>query len=197
MGGDFAFYVRIVCASEPSKSCKIKVDQEYLVLIILEDNNMIEVDKDFASKGVAGAGLGLGIAGTALGLLNGGIPGLFGNGWGANNCGCSEAMLVNRYEAGQAARIAELETEVKLRDANVYTMTEMGKLRDYVDRRFEGVNAQINAQAVYNATNTAALNCIQGQVAQLMDLTKLVVPNGSICPGWGDVTVSVTPAAAG
>lgn len=28
--------------------------------------------KEFASKGVAGAGLGLGIAGTALGLLNGG-----------------------------------------------------------------------------------------------------------------------------
>lgn len=27
---------------------------------------------EFASKGVAGAGLGLGIAGTALGVLNGG-----------------------------------------------------------------------------------------------------------------------------
>ena len=29
----------------------------------------MEVDKEYASKGVAGAGLGLGIAGTALGLL--------------------------------------------------------------------------------------------------------------------------------
>ena len=28
---------------------------------------------EFASKGVAGSGLGLGIAGTALGLLNGGL----------------------------------------------------------------------------------------------------------------------------
>ena len=107
---------------------------------------------------------------------------------------CNEDHHVNRYEASKDARIAELETEVKLRDANTFTMTEMGKLRDYVDRRFEGVNASINAQAVYNATNTAALSCIQGQVAQLMSLTKLVVPNGSICPGWGDVTVSVTPA---
>lgn len=39
---------------------------------------------EFASKGVAGTGLGLGIAGTALGLLNnnnGGniLGGLFGN----------------------------------------------------------------------------------------------------------------------
>lgn len=36
--------------------------------------------KDYASKGVAGAGLGLGIAGTALWLLSGGLGGgLFGN----------------------------------------------------------------------------------------------------------------------
>lgn len=41
---------------------------------------------EFASKGVAGSGLGLGIAGTALGLLNNGgngnglLGGLFGGG---------------------------------------------------------------------------------------------------------------------
>ena len=39
---------------------------------------------EYASKGVAGSGLGLGIAGTALGLLNNGgnggvLGGLFGN----------------------------------------------------------------------------------------------------------------------
>ena len=40
---------------------------------------------EFASKGVAGAGLGLGIAGTALGVLNGNnvLGGLFG---GGGNC---------------------------------------------------------------------------------------------------------------
>ena len=161
---------------------------------------MVEVDKDYASKGVAGAGLGLGIAGTALGLLgNGGLPGLLG-GWGGNynNWGagvCHENMPVNRYEAAQSARIAELETEVKLRDANTYTLGEMNKMRDYVDRKFDKIDCAINQQAVYNATNTAALNCMNGQIAQLMGLTKLVVPNGSICPGWGDVTVSVTPAS--
>lgn len=157
---------------------------------------MVEVDKSYASKGVAGAGLGLGIAGTALGLLgNGGIPGLLG-GWNGYNGAavCHENMPVNRYEAAQSARIAELETEVKLRDANTYTLGEINKVRDYVDRRFERVECQLNQQAVYNATNTAALNCMQGQIAQIMSLTKLVVPNGSICPGWGDVTVSITPA---
>ena len=155
---------------------------------------MVEVEKDFASKGVAGAGLGLGIAGTALGLLgNNVLPGLFGGGNGYFH----ENTPVNRYEAAQNSRIAELETEVKLRDANTYTLGEINKVRDYVDRRFERVECSINQQAVYNATNTAALNCMQGQIAQLMSLTKVVVPNSSICPGWGDVTVSVTPTTTG
>jgi hypothetical protein len=43
----------------------------------------------------------------------------------------------------------------------------------------DGINMQ---QAVYNGTNTAALNCLQGQVAQLFALTKLIVPTSSICP---------------
>jgi hypothetical protein len=143
---------------------------------------------EFASKGVAGAGLGLGIAGTALGLLsNGSFSGLFSN----NNC-CHENTMVNRYEAQQQARIAELETEVKLRDANTFTMGEMGKLRDYVDGKFSAVEKELCDQKVYNATNTATIGCIANQVNQLMALTKLVVPNTSICPGWGNVTV--TPA---
>jgi hypothetical protein len=136
----------------------------------------------------------LGIIGTVLGSLgvagNGGV-GLFNMGNGAV---CHENMPINRYEAQQSARIAELETEVKLRDANVYTMQEMGKLRDYVDAKFSTVHEELCQQRVYNATNTATINCIAGQVAQLMSLTKCVIPNSSICPGWGDVTV--TPAAA-
>lgn len=150
-------------------------------------------EMSYASKGVAGTGLGLGIAGTALGLLNNGGLGNILNGMGANsNCGCNENMLVNRYEAQQSARIAELETEVKLRDANTFTMGEMSKLRDYVDNRFSAVEKEICEQHVYNATNTATIGCIANQVNQLMALTKIVIPNTSVCPGWGNVTV--TPA---
>ena len=157
---------------------------------------MMEVEKhDFASKGVAGTGLGLGIAGTALGLLNGNggiLNGLFGNGC-CNNV-CSENMPVNRYELAQQQRISELQSAIALRDANTYNDQKLLELYRYVDGKFDGVNAAINQQAVYNATNTAALNCIQGQVAQLYGLTKLVVPNTAVCPGWGNVTI--TPAAA-
>ena len=154
---------------------------------------------EYASRGVGAGGLTTGIIGTSLGVLNSGL--LNGNGlgglFGGNNCGCSDNMMVNRYEATQNAKIAELETEVKLRDANFYTLSKMGELRDYVDGRFNTVEAELCQQRTYNATNTAAMTCMQGQIAQLYSLTKLVVPNGSICPGWGDVTVSVTPATTG
>ena len=152
---------------------------------------MVEVEKDFASKGVAGAGLGLGIAGTALGLLNGGNLGGILGGWGGNNC-CSENTPVNRYELSQQQKISELQAGIALRDANTYNDQKLLELYKYVDGKFNAVESQIGAQAVYNATNTAALNCIQGQVAQLYSLTKLVVPNTSVCPGWGNVTI--TPA---
>lgn len=135
---------------------------------------------EYASKGVAGAGLGTGIAGLALGVLNGGLGNLLGAA-SVNGC-CNEDHWVNRYEVGQNARIAELETEVKLRDANVYTMTEMGKLRDYVDGRFNTVNAQLCNQNVLNAQLTANISCMQNNIATLMGLTKTVIPITSVCP---------------
>lgn len=137
---------------------------------------------EFASKGVAGSGLGLGIAGTALGVLNGGLGNLLGMGY--NNCGCSENMMVNRYELNQENRIAKLETEVALRDANIFTDQKIADVYERLDNKIRGLEAGLNAQAVYNATNTATINCIQGQVAQLFGLTKLVVPNTSVCPGY-------------
>ena len=146
---------------------------------------------EFASKGVAGSGLGLGIAGTALGVLNGGLGNLLGAGY--NNCGCSENMMVNRYELNQENRIAKLETEVALRDANIFTDQKIADVYERLDNKIRGLEAGLNAQAVYNATNTATINCIQGQVAQLFSLTKLVVPNTSVCPGWGDVTITPSP----
>lgn len=116
---------------------------------------------EFASKGVAGSGLGLGIAGTALGVLNGGLGNLFGNGWNTANGGCSEDHYVNRYEAGQQARISELETEVKLRDANTFTMQEMNNLRNYVDSKFSNVHDVLASQAVMNQSTKDSFQLLQ------------------------------------
>ena len=80
------------------------------------------------------------------------------------------------------ARIAELETEVKLRDSNIYTDSKILELYKYVDGKFGVVEAELCQQRVYNATNTATLNCISGQVASLLALTKTVIPIGNVCP---------------
>ena len=91
-------------------------------------------------------------------------------------------MLVNRYEATMQSKIAELETEVKLRDANTYTMGQVSSLRDYVDGKFATVEKELCDQRVYNATNTATIGCIANQVNQLMALTKVVIPITNVCP---------------
>ena len=138
---------------------------------------MVEVEKDYASKGVAGAGLGLGIAGTALGLMqNGSLGGILG---GCNNGG---SAYVTRYDAEKDARIAELETEVKLRDANTYTLGEVNKMRNYVDAKFDAINAQLCSQAVINAQVAANLSCLQNTVNTLSGMTKTVIPIANICP---------------
>lgn len=149
----------------------------------------MEHENNFASKGIAGTALGIGIGALGLEAIRGGLGNILGGGTG--NC---DSHYVNRYEASQNARIAALETEVKLRDANSYTDQKLLEVYKYFDGKIGGVESHLCEQRVYNATNTSALACMQGQIAELMSLTKRVVPNGSICPGWGDVTVSVTPA---
>ena len=141
---------------------------------------------EFASKGVAGSGLGLGIAGTALGVLNGGLGNLFG---GTN---CSENQTINRYELEMENKIVAKDTEIALLKSNIYTDQKIAEVYERLNGKIAVVEAGINAQAVYNATNTATINCIQGQIACLQSITKVVVPNTSVCPGWGSVTI--TPA---
>lgn len=133
-------------------------------------------------------GLGLGIAGTALGLLNSNGNGLLGGLFGGNNnnCACNENILVNRYELSMQQQLAAKDSKIGLLESNIYTDQ---KIADVYDRLLTKINTNkeiqdgINMQqAVYNGTNTAALNCLQGQVAQLFALTKLIVPTSSICP---------------
>jgi hypothetical protein len=138
----------------------------------------MDIENKYASRGVGGTALGLAIGSLGLQTLNGGLGGILGGG----RANCNEDHTVNRYEAAQAARIAELETEVKLRDSNIYTDSKILDLYRYVDGKLACVESQLCEQRVYNATNTSALGCLQGQVAQLLALTKIVVPAANICP---------------
>lgn len=149
---------------------------------------------EFASKGVAGAGLGTGIAGLSLGVLNAmGGCGLLGGLFNGNGC-CSENTAVNRYELGLTQEIAAKDARIGLLESQVYVDQKLTDVvKDYT-AQINALQAQIANQAVYNATMNGTVSCMQGQIAQLQSLTKLVVPNTSVCPGWGNVTI--TPAAA-
>lgn len=137
---------------------------------------------DYASKGVAGSGLGLGIAGTALALLNNGGLGLFGN---------NSAML-----AGNAAvaSLAEKDAEIGQLKAEKYT-------NDKLSETYIGLNAQINKVASDLATlslnNERRIGSLEGQVTALAQatnsaiaginntlslITKTVIPKSAICP---------------
>ena len=163
---------------------------------------------EFTSKGVAGAALGTGIGGLALGVLNGagGLLNLVG---GANCGGCGNgyacSAMVNRYELGLVQELAAKDAKIGLLEADKYTDQKIVEAYKDLQGQINAVAAEVRAnkdeqyqvnmqQAVYNGTNTTTLQCMQQQIAQLLSLTKLVVPNGSVCPGWGNVTI--TPAAA-
>lgn len=122
----------------------------------------MEMENKYASKGVAGTGLGLGIAGTALGLLvNGnGLGGILGG----NMNGCSENHLVNRYEAAQASRISELETEVKLRDSNIYTDQKILEVYKYFDGENKEIRNVLAAQAVMNQKTADSFDMVRNDL---------------------------------
>jgi len=97
---------------------------------------------EFASKGVAGSGLGLGIAGTALGILN---SGFFGGGWfgGCDRGGygrgdydrgcCGEDHRVNRYELNLVRELAAKDAIIVDKDSKLYTDHKVCELSEKVN----------------------------------------------------------------
>lgn len=133
---------------------------------------------EFATRAVGNAGLTTGIIGSALGVLNGGLNNILGN----MGCNSSEEKPVSRYEAAQAKRIAELESEVKFRDSSIYTDGKILELYKYFDGEVKRIDKKLCDVEVYSATNTATLNCMTAQINQLLGLTKMIIPIGNICP---------------
>ena len=116
---------------------------------------------EFASKGVAGAGLGTGIAGLTLGVLNGGLGNLIGGaGWGGN-CGCSENHAVNRYELSLVQENASLKSDIALRDANVYQDQKMLEMYKYIDGKMNEVHSVLASQAVMNQSTKDSFQLLQ------------------------------------
>lgn len=132
---------------------------------------------EYASRGVGNAGLTTGIIGSALGAINSGIfgngslGGLFGGAAApaaaAATVGaamCSENQPINRYEAQQQARIAELETEVKLRDANTYTDQKLLEVYRYFDGELKDIRDVLCGQAVMNQKTSDSFDLVKSDL---------------------------------
>ena len=92
-------------------------------------------EKEYASKGVAGTGLGLGIAGTALGLLSNPNNNILGN------------LFGNNYNRQDVEKIADLRAENTLLKSQKYT-----------DETAKGLQSQICDIRVENATKFGEVN---------------------------------------
>ena len=110
---------------------------------------------------------------------------------------CVENNAVNRYELGLQMDIAAKESKINHLESTIYTDAKITDVYKELNAKIGVLETQANQQAVYNATNTATLNCMGGQIAQLMALTRLTIPNSSICPGWGNVTVTPSTTTTG
>jgi hypothetical protein len=124
-----------------------------------------------ASKGLGVAGLTTGVIGTSLSALNAlGNGGLLSGLLGGGNCGCngawnmagcSENMLVNRYELGQAQEIESLKSQIALRDANTYVDNKLLTLYQFIDSKLGEVNGVLSAQAVQNQATKDSFQLMQ------------------------------------
>lgn len=179
------------------------------------------MDREYTGKGqgnyntVAGsAGIASFLGLNARNILGGGADGYNHPPEYQKDRPVTEAQLeLIREIENKNSTIASQASEIALRDATTYTLDKLGasedkltdkmeKLEDKIFSKIEKVECknehryekqvEINTQqAVYNGANNAALNCLSGQVAEVMALTKRVVPNSSVCPGYGDVKVEI------
>lgn len=125
----------------------------------------------------------LGAVGTAgaLGMFNGGLGSIFG---GQRPLEPGDRP-VTRYELSLIRESIAKDAEIAALKANMYTNEQVGSVK-------QQLNDFAQQQAVYNGVNTAVIQGIQNQVGQLLSMTKTVIPNSNISPGWGPLPMPVS-----
>lgn len=137
---------------------------------------------EYASNAKGNAALTTGIIGTSLGAIAaaGGLGGILG--LGPRQPTDPGDRPVTRYEM-------ELHQQINARDNEIVAL----RANAYTDRRAGELQREIDGQGAVNATMIATLQNQQGQINQLFGVTKLVVPNDSVSPGWGRANVQPAP----
>lgn len=155
---------------------------------------------EFASKGVAGSGLGLGIAGTALGLLNG-MGGNFLGGWAPynyNTCGnmcgrnmnCFEQNCVSQHELKQSETIASKDSQIALLEAKAHTDKELEDVYTRLNTRLVALEKDVAVNETKITDNLAFLDnkigTTKNEILCYVNATfvpgELVMPLDKICP---------------
>ena len=136
---------------------------------------------DYASKGVAGSGLGLGIAGTALSLLNGNGLNLFGN----NRTAELEAKIAELNAEKYANQVSKEVFIASQAQDNKYASRFEELAREIADMRVREAQTQGKIDLVASNCNTGIstlnsnIQCLANTVA---GITKTIVPITSVCP---------------
>lgn len=176
----------------------------------MTENTTTTVTDNTSSRGAQWAGAGSLIAIAAQSLLGNGILGGLGGLGGtaqvaAQAANTAAAIELARKDAEIATLRADQATDVKLSDV-FKTLRQLDKEQDQKiadvstrvaalevsgPLREENVRARIDAVATLAsngiATNSAAIAHLSDIVGKV---TKVVIPNTSVCPGWGTVTVT-------
>lgn len=112
----------------------------------------LEVDRNYPTRGQVNLNTVLGSLGTASFAMPI-IASLLGGAGCNNGCNagvCSENTPVSRYELGQESKIAELQSQLALRDANTYNDQKLLEVYKYFDGELKAVRAELCAQTVTN-----------------------------------------------
>ena len=136
------------------------------------------------SAGVGGAGLGLGIAGTALGLLNGNGGNILGGLFGGGNI--QTMTLMSELAREKAERFAE-KTGSEIYNAMFAQYKELAQQTTGIDKRVAAleVAGPLREQLVNQRIDcccsqmSAGLAALQNVVS---NITKTIVPISSVCP---------------
>lgn len=147
-------------------------------------------------NGSINAGLATGIIGTALGVLNGagGLMGVHagyngGNGYVSKDTYEVQLQLIDAQKR-EAILAADLASEKKMVEVFNAANDKINSVRDELRTEIRGVELKVDgnaaAQGVINAQFGSQIGINTSQIAQLMSMTKMVIPNSSVCPGWGD-----------
>ena len=152
-------------------------------------------EKSVASGGLGGAALGLAIPGTValVNQLTGGnglLSGLFNGG----NC---NSNVVSALESALAQEKAERYTDQAGTEVYKQFAKERNEIQTQISAIFAALAQMDKHSAVAEAVNAERLNCLKGRVDNIYDVFKLVMPNSSVCPGWGDVTITPATTTAG